>query len=261
MTPSGFVSERSLRGEHRVDVDHLQRLSPLEQLRLTLTEANLAKHWGDEPSRVLDVAGGNGMAAVRLAVQGHEVTVLDPAGAMLSTAIEVADAYGVTDRLHVVQAGAADAPEVFDGHEFDLVLCHNLLHYAESPEERELVLRSIMTPLRPGGLLSVLGPNEDFDPLRTAVRDRAPDLALAELDTVASEWSVPCTVGEIVAALVRLGVDEVLRYGVRCVSDLASPDDVEDPVFLAGLERLELALSGRMPHLLTARFYHLIAKR
>ncbi|HEX6351832.1 class I SAM-dependent methyltransferase [Actinophytocola sp.] len=236
-------------------------MSPLEQLRLTLTEANLARHWGDEPSRVLDVAGGNGMAAVRLAMRGHEVTVLDPAGAMLSTAIEVADAYGVTEQLHVVQAGALDAPEVFGGHEFDLVLCHNLLHYAGSAEERALVLQAIMTPLRPGGLLSVLGPNEDFDPLRAAVRDRSPELALAELDAVASEWRVPCAVGEIVAALVGLGVDEVVRYGVRCVSDLVSEEEAEDPAFLADLERLELALSGHMPHLLTARFYHLIARR
>lgn len=243
------------------DVAHLQRLSPLEQLRLTLTEANLARHWGDEPSRVLDVAGGNGMAAVRLAAQGHEVTVLDPAGAMLNTAIQLAESYGVADRLHVVQAGAADAPEVFGGHEFDLVLCHNLLHYAESVEERELVLRAITVPLRPGGLLSVLGPNEDFSPVRTAVRDRAPDLALEELDAVASEWSSPCTVSEIVATLVTLGMAEVVRYGVRCVSDLVADADVEDPTFLADLERLELALSGRMPHLLTARYYHLIAKR
>jgi S-adenosylmethionine-dependent methyltransferase len=252
MTLSGFDT----------NLGHLQwRLSPLERLRHTLTEANLARHWGDEPSRVLDVAGGNGVTAVRLAAQGHEVTVLDPAGAMLSTAIELAEAHGVVDRLHVVQAGAQDAPEVFAEHEFDLVLCHNLLHYAESAQERELVLKAIMAPLRPGGLLSVLGPNEDFGPVQAVVRDRAPGLALRELDGVGSEWSSPGTVGEIVAAMVALGVDEVVRYGVRCVSDLVTDDDADDPTFLADLERLELALSDRMPHLLTARYYHLIARR
>lgn len=252
MTLSGFDT----------NLDHLQwRLSPLERLRHTLTEANLARHWGDEPSRVLDVAGGNGVTAVRLAAEGHEVTVLDPAGAMLRTAIELAEAHGVVDRLHVVQAGAQDAPEVFAEHEFDLVLCHNLLHYAESALERELVLAAIMAPLRPGGLLSVLGPNEDFGPVQAVVRDRAPELALRELDGVGSEWSSPGTVGEVVAALVALGVDEVVRYGVRCVSDLVPDDDADDPAYLADLERLELALSDRMPHLLTARYYHLIARR
>jgi S-adenosylmethionine-dependent methyltransferase len=252
MTLSGFDTSLALLQ---------QRLSPLERLRHTLTEANLAKHWGDEPCGVLDVAGGNGMAAVRLATQGHEVTVLDPAGAMLSNAIQVAEAHGVADRLHVVQAGAQDAPEVFGDHRFDLVLCHNLLHYAESADEREVVLRAITAPLRPGGLLSVLGPNEDFGPVQAVVRDRAPDLALRELTGETPEWSTPGTVGEVVAALVTLGMDEVVRYGVRCVSDLVSDEDAENPAFLSDLERLELALSDRMPHLLTARFYHLIARK
>jgi S-adenosylmethionine-dependent methyltransferase len=252
MTLSGFDT----------NLEQLQwRLSTLERLRHSLTEANLARHWGDEPSRVLDVAGGNGVTAVRLASQGHEVTVLDPAGAVLNTAIQVAEAHGVADKLHVVQAGALDAAEVFGQQEFDLVLCHNLLHYAESAEEREQVLRSVMTPLRPGGLLSVLGPNDDFGPVQAVVRDRAPALALSELDTVPSAWSEPVTVGEIVATLAMLGVDEVVRYGVRCVSDLVSDEDAEDPSFVADLEQLELALSDRMPHLLTARYYHLIARQ
>jgi S-adenosylmethionine-dependent methyltransferase len=246
-------------------LDHLQqwRQSPLERLRHVLTEANLARHWGDEPSRVLDVAGGNGMAAVRLASQGHEVTVLDPAGAMLNTAIQAAEAYGVADRLHVVQAGAQDAPEVFGESEFDLVLCHNLLHYAESADEREAVLRAITAPLRPDGLLSVLGPNEHFDAVRTVVRDHAPDLALRELEGVDAEWSLsqPGTVGEIVACLAGLGVEEIVRYGVRCVSDLVPTAQAEDPAFMADLEQLELALSNRMPHLLTARYYHLVARQ
>lgn len=249
MTLSGFDTQ----------LDHLQqwRLRPLERLRHTLTEANLARHWGDEPARVLDVAGGNGVAAVRLAVQGHEVTVLDPAGAVLSAAIEVAETHGVADRLHVVQAGAQDAPEVFGDHDFDLVLCHNLLHYAESPEERQSVLRAVISPLRAGGLLSVLGPNEDSAPLRAAVRDRAPELALRELVCTVSEWSTPCTVGELVASLAELGMEEIVRYGVRCVSDLIPDADEDDPA----LEQLELALSDRMPHLLTARYFHLIARR
>jgi S-adenosylmethionine-dependent methyltransferase len=250
MTSTGFDTQ----------LDHLQqwRLSPLERLRHLLTEANLARHWGDEPSRVLDVAGGNGVAAVRLALQGHEVTVLDPAGAVLSAAIEVAEAHGVADRLHVAQAGAQDAPEVFAAHDqFDLVLCHNLVHYGESPEERRDILRAVIEPLRSGGLLSVLGPNEDAAPLRAAVRTGSPELALRALAGAASPWSTPCTVGELVASLAELGMTEIVRYGVRCVTDLMAEPDEDDPA----LEELELMLSDRMPHLLTARYFHLIARR
>jgi S-adenosylmethionine-dependent methyltransferase len=223
---------------------------PLERLRYSVTESNLLRHVGAGPQRVLDVAGGNGIEAVRLAALGHEVTVLDPAGAMLNTAIETADALDVADRLHVVQAGALDAPEVFAGHDFDVVLCHNLLHFVD--EQRE-VLSAVIAPLRAGGLLSVLGPNADFEPLHAAVRALDPAEGLRALSREAS-------VGELVAILAGLGVEEVVRYGVRCVSDLLGSVG-SDPEFLDELERLELALADRMPQLLTARFFHLVARR
>jgi S-adenosylmethionine-dependent methyltransferase len=226
------------------------RQRPLERLRYTVTEANLLRHVESGPQRVLDVAGGSGIEAVRLATLGHEVTVLDPAGAMLSTAIATADAVDVADRLHVVQAGALDAPEVFAGHEFDVVLCHNLLHFVDEPRE---VLHAVVTPLRAGGLLSVLGPNEDFEPMHAVVRERDPEEAVRALSREAS-------VGEIVALLAELGVEEVVRYGVRCVSDLLASVGT-DPDFLEELERLELAMADRMPQLLTARFFHLVARR
>ncbi|WP_436495894.1 class I SAM-dependent methyltransferase [Actinokineospora sp. HUAS TT18] len=122
--------------------------------RHAVTEANLSRHL-DGPQRVLDAAGGTGRDAVRLAMRGHDVTVLDPAGAMLTTAMACADDNGVADRVHVVQAMAEDAPELFDAHEFDVVLCHNLLHFAE---DRVGLLRALSAVLRPGGLLSVVGP-------------------------------------------------------------------------------------------------------
>jgi S-adenosylmethionine-dependent methyltransferase len=223
---------------------------PLERLRYTVTEANLLRHVGAGAQRVLDVAGGNGIEAVRLAALGHEVTVLDPAGAMLNTAIETADALDVADRLHVVQAGALDAPEVFATYEFDVVLCHNLLHFVD---DRREVLAAVTAPLRAGGVLSVLGPNSDFDPMHAAVRSLDPSRAHRALSREAP-------VGELVALLAELGVEEVVRYGVRCVSDLL-PSLSHDPAFLAELERLELAMADRMPQLLTARFFHLVARR
>ncbi len=253
MTVSGFDTQ--------LDQFQQWRQSPLEQLRHTLTEANLLRHVSG-PRQILDVAGGNGLAAVRLATRGHEVTVLDPAGAMLRTAIELAELHGVADRLHVVQAGAQDAHEVLGEHQFDVVLCHNLLHYADGVDERREVLAAITAPLRDGGLLSVLGPNDDFTPVQTTVRELAPSVALAELAGAEPEWpaATRCTPAEVIGLLVELGVEEVVRYGVRCLSDLVPDEHAEDPAFLADLERLELALSDRMPHLLTARYYHLVAR-
>lgn len=200
------------------------------RLRHTATEATLLRHLDAPVQRILDVAGGTGLDAVRLAVRGHEVTVLDPAGAMLTGAIEAADAAGVVDRLHVVQAAAEDVPELFGPDEFDVVLCHNLVQYV--PDRRAL-LAAVTAPLRRGGLLSVLAPNAD-----SAVPPDGP----------------ACTAAEVIACLVDLGLGLVLRYGAGWVRD--------DPATEAGeLERLELAMSDRMPQLLTARYLHLIARR
>lgn len=245
MTLSGF--------EPRLD---LFRQRPLERLRYTVTEANLLRHLDSTPQRVLDVAGGTGVEAVRLAALGHEVTVLDPAGAMLNLAIETAESVDVGDRLHVVQAGALDAPEVFEPGEFDLVLCHNLLHYVDNPGE---VLSAVTAPLRGGGLLSVLGPNTDFDPLHAVVRDRDPEAALRLMDSLMHSER-PAPVGELVATLAGLGITELVRYGVRCVADLIDQSHTEDPQFLADLTRLEITLADRMPQLLTARYFHLVAR-
>jgi S-adenosylmethionine-dependent methyltransferase len=248
----------------RLDAFQQWQASPWGRLRYTITEANLLRHLDEEPRRVLDVAGGNGLDAVRLAARGHEVTVLDPAGAMLSNAKEHAEAFDVADRLHVVQAAAEDAPELFGADEFDVVLCHNLLQYVE---DRRSVLAAILAPLRENGLLSVLAPNADSDPLRTAIRALDPRGALDNLDSDLSyvdllDIDLPaCTAAETIGHLAELGIGLVARYGVRCVCDYITDEEIKrDPAFFAELERLELVLSDRMPYLLTARFFHLIAR-
>jgi S-adenosylmethionine-dependent methyltransferase len=249
----------------RLDAFQQWQASPWGRLRYRVTEANLLRHLDSTPQRVLDVAGGNGLEAVRLASRGHEVTVLDPAGAMLTDAKRRAEALDVADRLHVVQAGAEDAPELFGPDSFDVVLCHNLLQYVE---DRLAVLRAIMAPLRENGLMSVLAPNADSDAMRTAIRGLDPRRALIELDSDVSyadlfDIELPaCTAAETMGHLTELGFGLIMRYGVRCVCDyIADEERKHDPAFFAELERLELAMADRMPYLLTARFFHLVARR
>ena len=55
--------------------------------------------------------------------------------------------------------------------------------------------------------------------------------------------------------------DPIAGRMVGAMSDLVPEEEVAEPTFLADLERLELAMSNRMPHLLTARYYHLVARR
>ncbi|MGO4759164.1 methyltransferase domain-containing protein, partial [Streptomyces sp. 2MCAF27] len=76
--------------------------APWGRLRYSIAEANLLRHLdgqGGEPLRVLDLAGGDGGDAIRLAARGHYVTIVDYAPAMLAAATERAVAGGVTELI------------------------------------------------------------------------------------------------------------------------------------------------------------------
>ncbi|WP_158075589.1 class I SAM-dependent methyltransferase [Actinokineospora bangkokensis] len=233
-----------------------RRESPLARLRHRLACANLVRHLPPGPSRVLDVAGGTGGDALPLVALGHEVTVLDPAGALLECALR--DGEGLAGTVHVAQAAAEDVPHLFAGGSFDVVLCHGLLHHVD---DRAALLRAVAAPLVAGGLVSVVGPNPDADPLLAAVRGGDPRRALALVgsgrvwvDAVAAALPA-CTAEQVRADLAGLGARVLGHYGIRCVADLVA--DGTDP---DDLEALELALADRLPHLLTARFFHLVAR-
>ncbi|UVS77951.1 putative S-adenosyl-L-methionine-dependent methyltransferase [Actinokineospora sp. UTMC 2448] len=219
--------------------------TPAGRLRHRVTEANLLRHVSG-PQRVLDVAGGGGSEAVRLALAGHEVTVLDPAGAMLCSAKARAEEQGVSDRVHIVQAAAEDAPELFGEHDFDVALCHNLVHFAD---DRMALLRALAAPVREGGLLSVLAPNPAAAPLYAALKRHDIARALAEVDADA------CTADDVRADLAAVGADVIAHYGVSCVAGYLPAEELT-----AEVEELELALSTRQPYVLTARYFHLVAR-
>src|SRR4051812_2148836 len=106
--------------------------APWGRLRYTLAEANLRQHLSStdgQPLRVLDVAGGNGVEAVRLATAGHRVTLVDYSAQMLRGAHDLAVKAGVSDRVTVVESDVAKLGDHVEAGAFDLVLCHNLLPY------------------------------------------------------------------------------------------------------------------------------------
>ncbi|MFE3414896.1 methyltransferase domain-containing protein [Streptomyces mirabilis] len=87
--------------------------APWGRLRYSIAEANLLRHLdgvGGESLRVLDLAGGDGGDAIRLAARGHHVTIVDYTPAMLAAAAERAVAGGVTELINCVEAGAIMSP-------------------------------------------------------------------------------------------------------------------------------------------------------
>ncbi len=108
---------------------------------------------GDEGLDVLDLGGGTGGDAVRLALLGHRVTVVDPSpDALASLHRRAADA-DLGEAVRGIQGDTADLLEHVDTRSFDLVICHGVLEYVDDPAE---ALTAVATVLRTAGHVSVV---------------------------------------------------------------------------------------------------------
>src|ERR1700761_7543236 len=110
-----------------------------------------AAQTGRDQLDVIDAGGGTGGFAVPLAVLGHRVTVVDPSPDSLAAAQRRAAEMNV--RITAVQGDAADLDSVTGEATADLVICHSVLEYVDSPAD---ALATITRVLRPGGTVSVL---------------------------------------------------------------------------------------------------------
>jgi S-adenosylmethionine-dependent methyltransferase len=100
---------------------------------------------------VVDVGGGTGGFAVPLARLGHSVTVIDPSPDSLAAAQRRAAEAGVP--LRAVQGDVSDLAAASGAAGADLVLCHSVLEYVDSPAAAMAAIAAI---LRPDGVVSVL---------------------------------------------------------------------------------------------------------
>ena len=106
---------------------------------------------------VLDLGGGTGGDAVRLARLGHRVTVVDPSpDALASLDRRAAEAeLGPDARVTGVLGDTTDLAEHVAPASFDLVVCHDVLEHVDDPGE---ALDATAAALRPEGLVSVVVP-------------------------------------------------------------------------------------------------------
>nr|WP_276610967.1 methyltransferase domain-containing protein [Kineococcus siccus] len=231
------------------------------------------------PLRVLDAGGGDGRDAVQLALQGHDVTVLDTAPDALDLARTAAAAAGVGDRLHTVAADLEDlhALAALTRHRqggsgsFDVVLCHDVLQHRGSPAQVRADVSTLASSLRPGGLLSLLAPNPAADVVHAALGgDPAQAWVLLDapqtVDEVTGRTVLRLDPDDVLAAVRAAGCEPAGRAGVLSVTGLLERLATADPRLVDerlvdDLEHLEVALSDREPHLRSARSWHLAARR
>jgi SAM-dependent methyltransferase len=125
---------------------------------------------GRQALDIVDVGGGTGGLAVRFAVLGHNVTVVDPSPDALAAAQRRAAEEGA--RLSAVQGEAASLDSVVGAKAADLVICHNVLEYVDSPAD---AMTAIAALLRPSATVSVLAANTVAAVLHRALAGRFAD--------------------------------------------------------------------------------------
>src|SRR4051794_31307756 len=112
----------------------------------------LDKQGPDEPGLdVLDIGGGTGGFAVRVAGLGHRVTVVDPSPDALAALARRAREDGV--EVTGQQGDLGSLLELVGPAGADVVLCHGVLEVVDEPAA---ALAAIHEVLRPGGRLSLL---------------------------------------------------------------------------------------------------------
>jgi S-adenosylmethionine-dependent methyltransferase len=236
------------------------------RLRLDLAFANLQDILQQAtPSwRALDLGGGTGALAVRLARLGVHVSLLDSSLPMLDLAKRAAREAGVSEKIALKRGDAGELANLFEAGSFDLILCHNVLEFVDDPRA---VLRSAARALQDSSsLISILVRNQPGEVLKAALLNG--DLAAAD-HTVTAEWGDESLYGGRVRLFAAESLKAMLREssfaitaerGVRVVADYLPPKISRNDEY-GRIFELERKLGKRPEFAAIARYTQFLAWR
>ena len=206
---------------------------------------------------VLDIGGGTGGFAVRIAESGHHVTVVDPSPDALAALARRADEAGVADRVTGQQGDLADVPDLVTSPA-DLVVCHGLLGLLDDPAA---ALDTLAGALADGGTLSLLVGQRHAAVLTRAMAGNFGQ-ARRILDDASGQGERRFTAEELHTLLGEAGWRIDAIHGVRVFADLVPSTLLEiEPGAVEALLELEQAVAQRPEYFTLATQLHLLASR
>ena len=224
----------------------------------------LAAQAGRARLDILDAGGGTGGFAVPLAGLGHNVTVIDPSPDSLAAAERRAAEMNVP--LSVVQGDVTDLTMMAGEASVDLVLCHSVLEYVDSPAD---AMASIAQVLRPAGAVSVLAASSVAAVIHRALAGRFDDARrlLAEIDSGSGPGPGTArprrfTLAAVVGLIEGAGLRADSAHGVRVFADLVPGMFADaDPGAADALLALEQAASAHPAFHDIATQFHIVGYR
>ena len=128
--------------------------------------------------KILDFGSGLGVTSNHYA-KWHEVTAIEPNEEMIENKRK--------ENPYTIIHGGMESLTAYKNNYFDIVLCHNVLEYAE---EKEPIIAALMGVLKPKDLLSLVKHNRVGRVFQTAVFKNDPKKALSLLDNSSNDKSV-----------------------------------------------------------------------
>ena len=207
---------------------------------------------------VIDIGGGTGGFAVRVAELGHRVTVIDPSPDALAALGRRADESGVADLVTGQQGDLGTLPDLVPAGSADVVLCHGVLEIVDDPAA---ALAAIADALRPGGVLSLLVNQRHAAVLARAMAGHFVQ-ARSLLDDPAAGPTRRFSADEVTRVLDAAGFDTRATHAVRVFVDLVPSSLVDlEPGAAEALVELEQAVADRPEYLPLATQLHVLAVR
>lgn len=207
---------------------------------------------------VIDIGGGTGGFAVRVAELGHRVTVIDPNPDALAILARRAEESGVAHLVSARQGDVATLPDLVPAGA-DVVLCHGVLEIVDDPAT---ALAAIADVLRPGGALSLLVSQRHAAVLARAMAGHFAQ-ARALLDDPHGAGPIRrFTADEVAEVLAETGFEQPVLHAVRVFVDHVPSSLVDhEPGAEAALVELEKAVADRPEYLPLGTQLHALAVR
>jgi len=192
----------------------------------------------------LDVGGGTGILALRLAELGFAVELLDSSEPMLALAGKEANARELSSRISLHHGDATRLSDLFQPSSFHVVVCHNLLEHVADPVA---VLGGLAHVIRKDGesVVSLLVRNRCGEVLKAAIKSNDMELAKRAL-------------GAEMVMIERAGLEVIAERGVRVVSDYLKCEAPTEDTYRRLLD-LELLLGAQPQFAAIARYTQMIA--
>lgn len=202
--------------------------------------------WQAETGRaqvtVVDLGGGTGGLAVKLAAHDFNVVVVDPSPNALAALDHRAAERGVADRVRGVLGDADSLSEVAGRAGADAIVCHQVLDQVPSPVD---TLQSVRSALAPDGVFSLL--------VDQRYQSVAQQVAKGDIVQAIATWEDPNRfdpnrIGDLLRAT---GFHTREMHGIGLLANQVSGDLGPGLSGVDGLYELELTLS-REPSLWAA---------